>query len=471
MRQYFKSMLALIFIIMATVSAQAQTFYELSFKAPADNDEYVGLFIYTDEFHCKMRLANSEMVKSNTCYMANYTCHIEDKKDADDVGIMYYESSEEGMPIFIWAWEKEDMSDMSDTPFIAFDVNDTDSWFQAESFQEIHLADMDEEYIAQFYGPNEPEYKMMMSGIEVVKNQNGDEDEAYEVEEEDGEDEDDTEAETDDAFDQIDDVADVDEVDQPEPAPAKGPTMHLVITANTEVSDIGPACEVDLKRAKSEFEGIAKQLGMRLNEQLVSGNNYGRQQVAKAVNALKPGADDVVVFIYSGHGFRFKDQKDFYPCMDLTANSYEDASENYLALSDIFKALSKKGARLCLVLSDCCNSEVDATQPIVANNALFSRSNSNFDLKKMRSLFMKSKGNIIATAAAPGEVSWCGTNGGFFLTSVIESLRNQMSALSKEAPSWNTLIKDAIDQAGKKSEQSQNTTRQNGIKYVKVKSI
>ena len=311
---------------------------------------------------------------------------------------------------------------------------------------------MDEDYIMQFYNDDEPEYEMMLKGIQTIKDQ-----------------------------------AKPKVVIMPEPT-IEGmedmpmPTMverevemvnslHLVVTANTNVSDIGMACMVDLNRVRSEFAGISKVLDLKLDETIVANNDYSREQLIEALNNLKPEPNDVVVFVYSGHGFRFKDQKDYYPNMDLSPTAYDEAKDNYLPLSQVFDSITAKGARLNIVLSDCCNSEIDETLPIISTNSLFSRSNKNFDRQKMRSLFLQSEGNIIATAASPGEVSWCGSNGGFFLLSLIESLRNQISALSDDDPSWESLVQNAIDAAALKSESNKNCKKQNGVKYVKVKSI
>ena len=178
-----------------------------------------------------------------------------------------------------------------------------------------------------------------------------------------------------------------------------------------------------------------------------------------------------MVFVYTGHGFRFKDQQDYYPCLDLSSSAYEDAEENFMALSDIFSTIVSKHARLNIVLSDCCNSIVNMNQPVVRSNSLFSRSNTNFNLQKLSSLFLKTKGDIIATAASPGEYSWCGDNGGFFLLSFFESLRSQISALNQGTPSWNTLINNTISSAARKTDNNASTKRQNGLKDVAVKSL
>jgi hypothetical protein len=142
-----------------------------------------------------------------------------------------------------------------------------------------------------------------------------------------------------------------------------------------------------------------------------------------------------------------------------------------MALSDIYSAILAKRARLNIVLSDCCNSIINMNQPMVKSNSLFSRSNTNFNLQKLSTLFLKSKGDIIATASSPGEYSWCGENGGFFLLSFFESLRSQISALNQQTPSWDELISSTISSAARKTESNSSTKRQNGVKQVDVKTI
>ncbi len=421
-------------LLMTALTAHCQTFYEVTFQLPGNDDSYVGLLVYNDDEHCKMRFVNNETLKENSCFASNYTCGVEEKEGSDDIGVMYLAPENDGMPILMWVWKKTDQSDMNEKPYLGFDIEDTDSWIETNSFQEITLADMSEDYIKQFFSSDEPEYLTMLSGIQTVQGQSlGD----------------------------INNIATTDDAS----------TLHLLVVANTDVSDIGPACDIDQRRIRSEFNGIAKALGMKFDETLISGQNYSMGHVNQALQNLNPGDDDVVVFVYTGHGFRFKDQEDYYPCLDLSSSAYDDAEKNFMALSDIFHIISQKSARLNIVLSDCCNSTINMNQPVVRSNSLFSRSNTNFNLEKLRSLFLKTKGDIIATAASPGEFSWCGENGGFFLLSFFESLRSQISALNQDTPSWNSLINNAITSAAKKTESNSNTKRQNGLKDVLVKSL
>lgn len=449
-------------LLCLTQVSWAQTFYEVNYT---DNGvEYLGLMIYYNDENCKMRLITQESLKENMVFESQYVNLVEEKHEEEGVGIMTYYPIEKKFPIFLWYWETDDASDISEKPYVTYNIKKTNNYIEAEYFHEIPLEEMDEEYISQYYGEDEPEYKMMLNGINIVKNQ----DLTHQ----------DIEVTVDDPI-----FADLktDEMDEGENiAPGEsgntldegnteGSTMHLIVVANTNVSDIGSACAKDVVNLNSEFGGIAKVLGMKYAPNVIRGKNYSKENLSKLIHNFKPDSDDVVIFVYTGHGFRFDDQQDYYPNMDLSPTSYDDPKKNYVAVSDVYKELVSKGARLCLVFSDCCNNEIGETTPIVNTNTLFSRSNNNFDVRKLERLFVDASGSLIATAASPGELSWCGVNGGFFILSFLESLRAHISALSIGLPDWETLVADALTAATAKSQNNANTKAQHGMKMIRIK--
>lgn len=443
-------------------SSQAQTFYEVNYT---DNGvEFLGLMIYYNDENCKMRLITPESLEENMVFESQYVNMVEEKSDEDGVGIMAYYPIEKKFPIFLWFWEEDDASDISEKPFVTYNIKKTKSYIESEYFREISLENMDEEYISQFYGEDEPEYRMLLNGIQLVKNQ------SHPLQE--------IEVTVDDP---IFTSIETDNVNEGENiAPGEGgntlstgsadaSTLHLIVVANTNVSDIGSACAKDMVNLNSEFGGIAKVLGMKYDFNVIRGNNYSKENLSKLIRDFKPNSDDVVIFVYTGHGFRFNDQQDYYPNMDLCPTSYDDPMRNYVAVSDVYRELVAKGARLSLVFSDCCNNEIGATTPLINTNTLFSRSNNNFDVKKLERLFVDASGSLIATAASPGELSWCGVNGGFFTLSLLESLRAQISALSTDLPDWETLVSNALTAATAKSQNNANTKAQHGMKMVRIK--
>lgn len=429
-RNYLLSILCLFIYI----PMSAQTFYEVKYTDPDDDEVYVGLMIYYDDQNCKVRFVNDEMLSNDDVAESNYVQVIEGKKEKDDVGIMVYAPKDEGFPVLVWLWEEDDASDINEKPYLTFQPDDPETYFEVTHFEEITLNDMNQQYVEQFFGEEEEEYQMLMNGIRQVK-ENGN----SEI------------------------IPDTPEVTKP--------TFHLLLVANTEVSDIGVACKRDLNNLKGEFSAIAKVLGMNYDEQIVADDTYSKANVVKMVRGVKANPNDVLMFVYTGHGFRFDDQTDYYPNIDLRSSNYDDPQKSYIAMTDIYNELVNKGARLNIVLSDCCNTEAGIDAPMSNVNSLFSRSNTNFDINKLQTLFLGSSGNIKATASSPGEMSWCGQNGGFFILSFLESLRSQISPLHQIAPSWDSLVGNAIVMAKGKSTSSSTTKAQNGIKQVETKLV
>lgn len=505
-----KYYITLLFALISTI-VDAQTFYYTSFENPEDDLTYEGLMIYYDDDNCTMRIINPKLERKNKVWEGNYVMRSFDKKKKGDVGLMIYacDEDEKDMPTFFWVWTKRDASDMPEVPHVLMsEEDDFEDAFEAEEFYEVSLKDMDEEFISRFYGEEEEEYEMMVEGMKKMQGydwddwDDDDDDECGYDEDDDDDEEDVADNDDDDDDDDDEDVADNDDddpstnsgqadtddnaedvtettgggntLDKPDEnveAPTTDGTLHLVVVANTNVSDIGASCKTDMDNVRQEFTAVSKVTGLKYKEHLVHEKNYNKAYAVKTIRGLKVNKSDVVVFVYTGHGFRFNDQKEYYPCIDLTSSSYDDVTKAYASMTDIYNEITKKGARLNIVLSDCCNTLLGTTTPMVNVNTLFSRANKNFDVEKIKKLFLGSEGNIWATAASPGEASWCGPRGGFFLMSFIESFRAQTSALSKTEPSWNTIVDNAITSALKKSKTNAGCKAQNGLQKVQVKSV
>ena len=475
-----RKLLFIILLLSVCLVGKAQTFYEVNYIE--DDEEYVGLMIYYSDENCKMRLISSELLENDEVYESEYINYTEGKEDDDDVNMMVYYPVEKNFPAFVWYWEADDASDMNDAPYVTYNLKKSKDYFESKYFREISITDMDENYVSQFYGEEEPEYHMMVNAIKLLHQQGTTSASTSKPN--------DIEVTVDDPVVQnnyVDGQPDADAGTNVAPGGGSGmnsltmggnslmgnslanqATMHMIIVANTTVSDIGAACKRDLNNLSSEFGGIAKVLGMNYDLQTLSGKTYSKESLVNLINGFNPDKNDVVIFAYSGHGFRFDNQSDYYPNIDLSPTSYDNPAENYVAVSDIYKAIVGKGARLNLIFSDCCNTKIGATMPLVNTNTLFSRANNNFDRTKLQRLFMDASGSMIATAASPGEMSWCGVNGGFFTLSFLECLRNQISALSTDTPSWETLISNTIASAAKKSSNNSNCQTQNGMKMVRV---
>ena len=246
--------------------------------------------------------------------------------------------------------------------------------------------------------------------------------------------------------------------------------LHLVLVANTLDPSIGTGCTTDETNLRNEFRQIADALGVSFNEYVIDGYSFSKEKVLATLNSLTPGSNDIVMFIYRGHGFRWKDQTSDWPRMDLRTSSYAEISDNSsMNLADVYSVLKSKGARLNIILGDCCNSEVNASS-VTANNYLTFQVDNNSDISKLKNLFLKTTGIILSSAAQKGEVSWNTAQGGLYSISFLQALREEISYLSNEACNWDNILTKTITLARSKSTPTfcSNCTLQNGIKYVSV---
>jgi hypothetical protein len=142
--------------------------------------------------------------------------------------------------------------------------------------------------------------------------------------------------------------------------------LFLVVVANTTDSAIGLSSKKDLDNVTKTFTGLAKDLGMEIIPTYISGNGFSKQAVEKAISkpTLNPSPNDIVVFYYSGHGFRYTDDTSRYPRISLRTSPKMARSKNNLGIEEIYQQIVKLGARVNIVLSDCCNENIGIPRPV-----------------------------------------------------------------------------------------------------------
>ncbi len=242
--------------------------------------------------------------------------------------------------------------------------------------------------------------------------------------------------------------------------------LYLVVVANTLDNSIGTGCEVDRRKLVNEMHSIASALNIGIEEHIIYGSDFSSANVLNTIEAMHPSADDIVLFFYRGHGFRWNNQKSSWPSMSTRISSYDPFT--YVSLDDVYAKIIAKGARLNMVFGDLCNSDVGIDKPEVTNQGTNSlQSNFYPDADKLKKLFLRSKGNLMSVAASPGEVSWTSAyDGGFFTSSFFESLHAEIGTLSGSG-SWKNILISTINKAKYKSQFACNTCSvQNGEYYV-----
>lgn len=417
--------------ILSLGSLQGQYLYELKFT-DASGIQYKGLLVAFNDTKMYMRVA---YWSENTYRVVNvdYT-----SQHTNYQGVEYlilWGSN----PRFITAASPYGyypdhlyFSNIYAVPMITDNLQDPSRTVFATSFRQLSTYDVTESYLREFYGDQEPDYFALRRAFGI--------DRSYP------------------------DLEPLPDINNTRPA-----TLHLIVAANTAISDIGAGCEVDKKNLLAEFKGISSSLGINFRSYLIEGDQFTKATVQSTLNSFYPGPNDVVVFVYRGHGFRYSGQTDTWPQLDFRANNYIRLSDQTTeSLSNIYNTITSKGARLNIVFGDCCNNDIGITQS-TSNNFLVMQSNNNYNDTKLRKLFLEYRGNILSCSAAPGEFSWVNTaNGGFYTVSFIQALREEISYLKNDVPDWKDIFENTIKSARDKTQACSNCTPQNGKYYYGI---
>jgi len=415
----------------------AQSLYEITFKAA--DVKYTGFLVYFNEQDAYMRVGYTYQNKYNVVNV-KYQSIIEEE-DGYNYFIMvgseptFITAATKGAVYnpdhFIWMWNEEESHS---EPYVTDDPHfNEENILLADSYREITASELNQTYLRQFFGSEETQYKALLrmnaanTNTQTTTNTN-------------------TSTQTD----------------------ASKSTLHLLMVVNTEIPDIGQSCAVDQRTIETEFREISKAVGMPFKKYTVNGESFTKANVEKALKEMSVGSSDVVVFYYSGHGYRFSDQTDQYPQLDMRYSEYTQLSENTtLSLSQVYNSIVGKGGRLNLVMSDCCNSDVGRNQ-FTSTTFMASRSFQGAEISKLKKLFLDSNGTLIFTGSSPGQYAWCNSNGGFFTLSFLQSLKEEIGYMRTEAPSWQKIIQNTNKNTNYKIKNCNGCQTQTPLHYIKI---
>lgn len=423
------------FVSILTQSAEAQILYKVNFH-DKNSAPYEGLLVYFNESRSYMRInyysadnkyhvVNVEY-KSSTGSFNNggtyFFMHGSNPKFITDIS----KDQKYNPDHFIWRKEKNQVAwkspSTTDDPDLKFE-----SEIPVDSFYQVNPYSVSETFLRKFFWTNEADFLSLKKLCGLV--------------------------------------------DMPvNPVITSVSKLHLLIVANTLIGDIGPSCTSDRDKLDYEFRSIAEALGIGYQKYVVEGSNFNKSNVQNALNNLKVSKNDVVVFVYRGHGFRWNNQTDSYPMMDLRTSNYISISQSTsMGVSDVYNSLKNKGARLNIILADCCNNYVGLNQ-MTATSFLNSQSDNKPDINKLKKLFINARGNLVAAAARSGEYSWANPFGGFYTLSFIQAMKEKISYFNNSSFNWDEVINYAAKLAKDKSSPAlcSNCTLQTGISYVNV---
>lgn len=228
--------------------------------------------------------------------------------------------------------------------------------------------------------------------------------------------------------------------------------LFLVIVANTDDISIGNTCAVDKDATFKTFSTLAEFLKLKFSPKIIAGKDFSKANVDNAVQSLKPGKNDIVVFYYSGHGFSYANDRYKFPHLDLRDKVSQPYGGAYAVnIEDVFSIIKSKGARLNLVISDCCNSDPSLTNVSTGDIASTRHSSLGWNVQNCRDLFLNQKPlSVLVTAASKGELSAGNSSGGIFTFNFRESMEKSFGPFYNLV-TWEQLLKSSKEQTVKKA--------------------
>lgn len=215
--------------------------------------------------------------------------------------------------------------------------------------------------------------------------------------------------------------------------------LKIIVFGDTNDPSIGQSVTADIKSYKklaTDIKAAVENDGVRTTLDIYSGDNCSYSQLNEYLNNLSC-EDDIILFIYNGHGGRSHADESKYPRMCL-ASSYES---NWMKVSDLNERLRRKNPRLMVVVTDCCNSYYDRQRG--SNESAFGASINQYNGQGLRQLFLNNVGEVCITGASPGEYGWGGTNGGMLSLSFINQIYKADS--QEDSANWQDLIQTVSD--------------------------
>ena len=227
--------------------------------------------------------------------------------------------------------------------------------------------------------------------------------------------------------------------------------LYLVVVANTLDPSIGITSQRDYENITLTFTRLAKDLGIPLIATPIIGRAFNKKGVEQVLAKLKPAPIDIVIFYYSGHGFRYANDISKYPRISMRTSSTQQLQQNNLSIEAIHQQVVKKGAKVSIVLSDCCNEDIGAPVP-VGRELLRTRrggvSATTLNMANCNALFFPAQPVSILTSSA--EVNQLATGnpvmGGFF-TCFFNILLNESLYGFQQSNSWLRLLLAAKEKA------------------------
>lgn len=199
------------------------------------------------------------------------------------------------------------------------------------------------------------------------------------------------------------------------------------------LSDIKVSTRHDVANLTKALQTIAKHTNLSLKIDTLEGKELTLHRLNAKIDSYRGKNNGVVLFYYSGHGYRTDRMTSIWPRL------FFPAKKERIFTEEITQRLQSLGARLVIVLLDCCNNPA-----IVKSRAIVLQVKGVVQPKNLpglKTLFLVSRGHIIASGSSPGGFSFSYKTGSIFTSSFIDALSDRCLS---EHTSWQAVMEQTI---------------------------
>ncbi|NGX43804.1 MAG: hypothetical protein K940chlam7_02108 [Chlamydiae bacterium] len=210
-----------------------------------------------------------------------------------------------------------------------------------------------------------------------------------------------------------------------------------ILMCDTHADNIEQPVAMDLKNMCEEVARIATYTKRDLKELIYTGDELFPEQVLDDVKGLAFHPDDIVIFYFSGHGYR-TESKDGNPWPNMFFTMANQAVDYDL----VCQILYSKNPRLLITIADCCNNYMDERgAPPVVKGKVYSKAETTHVKKNYQELFLNTEGLIMIRSSEVGEYSWCMNRGAIYTLALLDSIK--LETLKQHGVSWDSLLERA----------------------------
>ncbi len=223
--------------------------------------------------------------------------------------------------------------------------------------------------------------------------------------------------------------------------PSYSQSLHAIIFAATDEENeiIRSGLYKSVSQMEEEFELIAKYTNLSLKKYYYTGSDFNKYKLESVINSLYCGSNDVIIFYYGGHGFRYDNQYSKWPVLAVgyDIDEEEEVKQNAVEFEWVINKLKSKGSKLTIAISESCNNEIGLFTPTTNEiKGLATLSIMTRNPQRYKELYLQSEGTVIISASDK-EAHISGENGGYLTQAFIE-VHKELTSISNGAD-WNTL--------------------------------